>query len=66
MKFKVYVFCLSIDHTGENKNRFTLGYLAWRTITGRHQRVTFHTQVPYHGRCRVDGGFGNIKRLYRR
>ncbi|KAK3088694.1 hypothetical protein FSP39_022485 [Pinctada imbricata] len=51
---------------GENKNRYVLGYLSWRTLIGLHKKITLSMQVPYHGRCLVDAGFGHIKRLYRR
>ncbi|XP_056013929.1 uncharacterized protein LOC125667802 [Ostrea edulis] len=51
---------------GENKNRYVLGYLSWRTLLGLHKDITLSTQVPYHGRCLVDAGFANIKRLYHR
>ena len=33
---------------------------------GLHRRITLSMQIPYHGRCRVDAGFANIKRLYQR
>ena len=51
---------------GENKNRYVLGYLSWRTLVGLHKNISLSMQVPYHGRCLVDAGFGHIKRLYRR
>ncbi|XP_061192127.1 uncharacterized protein LOC133200324 [Saccostrea echinata] len=51
---------------GENKNRYVLGYLSWRTLLGLHNNITLSMQVPYHGRCLVDAGFANIKRLYHR
>eukprot|EP00105_Crassostrea_gigas_P036727 XP_019920875.1 PREDICTED: uncharacterized protein LOC109618083 [Crassostrea gigas] len=51
---------------GENKNRYVLGYLMWRTLMGLHHDIQLSMQVPYHGRCLVDAGFANIKRLYHR
>ncbi|XP_062578888.1 uncharacterized protein LOC134240830 [Saccostrea cucullata] len=51
---------------GENKNRYVLGYLMWRTLLGLHNEIRLSMQVPYHGRCLVDAGFANIKRLYHR
>ena len=51
--------------SGENKNRYTMAYFLWRTMNGLHQKITFHTQVAYHGRCLVDSGFAYIKKKYR-
>ena len=33
---------------------------------GLHRRINLSMQIPYHGRCLVDAGFANIKRLYQR
>lgn len=38
----------------------------WRTLMGLHHDIQLSMQVPYHGRCLVDAGFANIKRLYHR
>ncbi|XP_053389671.1 uncharacterized protein LOC128552653 [Mercenaria mercenaria] len=51
---------------GQNKNRYVLGYLSWRIMTQRHQKITYMMQLPGHTRCLIDAGFGNIKTLYRR
>ncbi|XP_053388734.1 uncharacterized protein LOC128551837 [Mercenaria mercenaria] len=51
---------------GQNKNRYVLGYLSWRVMTQRHQKITYMMQLPGHTRCLIDAGFGNIKTLYRR
>jgi hypothetical protein len=51
---------------GENKNRFSMAYLSWRTMNGLHRKICLHMQVAYHGRCLVDAGFGLLKKLYRR
>ena len=50
---------------GQNKNNYVIGYLAWRTITGKHQEVTLSFMHVEHTRCLVDGHFGLIKRIYR-
>ena len=38
----------------------------WRTLLGLHNEIRLSMQVPYHGRCLVDAGFANVKRLYQR
>ena len=43
-----------------------MGYLAWRTMTGRNQEIGYQMQLPGHAKCVIDGGFGKIKTLYRR
>ena len=51
--------------TGQNKNRYLIGYFTWRVMTGRHDVIEYHMQIPGHARCLVDSGFGNLKKLYR-
>ncbi|XP_053392666.1 uncharacterized protein LOC123542687 [Mercenaria mercenaria] len=51
---------------GQNKNRYVLAYLSWRTMTGRHRTIRYMMQLPGHTRCLIDAGFGTIKKLYRR
>ena len=50
---------------GQNKNNSVAGYLAWRTITGKHQEITLSFMRVGHTRCLVDGHFGLIKKIYR-
>ena len=50
---------------GQNKNRYVMGYLAWRVMTGLNKEITYMMQVPGHGRCLVDAGFAHLKRKYR-
>lgn len=50
---------------GQNKNRFILGYLAWRVLTGLHHDITLSFMRVGHTRCFVDGNFGLIKQTYR-
>ncbi|XP_060586615.1 uncharacterized protein LOC132742275 [Ruditapes philippinarum] len=47
---------------GQNKNRYTLAYLCWRVNRGLHE----HMAIPGHTKCLVDGGFGRIKKLFKR
>ncbi|XP_060577599.1 uncharacterized protein LOC132734769 [Ruditapes philippinarum] len=55
------------DNCGsQNKNRFMLAYLAWRIHMGLHDEITLLMGIPGHTKCLVDGGFGHIKKLYRR
>ena len=35
-------------------------------MTGLHRKISLHMQVAYHGKCLVDAGFGQVKKLYRR
>lgn len=57
--------CISMYVTGQNKNRYLIGYLVWRIMTGRNDSIEYLMQVPGHARCLVDGGFGHLKKLYR-
>ena len=50
---------------GQNKNRYVMGYLAWRVMTGLNKEITYMMQVPGHGRCLVDAGFAHLKQKYR-
>lgn len=51
---------------GQNKNRYIIGYLLWRVMTGRHEEIELMMQIPGHTRCLIDGGFALVKKLYRR
>ena len=50
---------------GQNKNRFVLGYFAWRVITGLNNEITLSFMRVGHTRCFVDGNFGLLKQCYR-
>lgn len=50
---------------GQNKNRFVMGYLAWRVIKGFNHDITLSFMRVGHTRCFVDGNFGLIKQCYR-
>ena len=58
--------CHADNCVGQNKNRYVIGYLAWRVITGKHQEITLSFMEVGHTRCLVDGHFGLIKKMYRR
>ena len=49
----------------QNKNRYVLGYLMWRVLTGRNKKITLSFMCVGHTRCMVDGDLGLIKKLYR-
>jgi len=51
---------------GQNKNRFVIGYFAWRVITGKHTQIHLSFMEVGHTRCLVDGHFGLMKKSYRR
>ncbi|XP_045182213.1 uncharacterized protein LOC123540944 [Mercenaria mercenaria] len=51
---------------GQNKNRYVIAYLSWRTMTNRHDNIKYMMQLPGHTRCLIDAGFGRIKQRYRR
>ena len=46
---------------GQNKDRYVLGYLMWRVLTGRNKTITHSFMHVGHTRCMVDV----IKKLYR-
>lgn len=52
--------------TGQNKNRFLLFYLAWRTMVGLHTKISFSFMVPGHTKFRPDAYFGLFKIAYRK
>ena len=60
------MFMFNINGSGQNKNRYVIGYLLWRVMTGRHDVIEYMMQVPGHARCLVDSGFASIKKLFRR
>lgn len=47
---------------GQNKNRFVLFYLCWRTLVGLNEEVMLTFMVAGHTKNVVDGAFGHIKR----
>ena len=57
--------CHADNCVGQNKNRFVIGYLAWRIITGKHKQLFLSFMEVGHTRCLVDGHFGLIKKIYR-
>ena len=58
-------YCHADNCVGQNKNRFLIGYFAWRVITGRHTQIHLSFMEVGHTRCLVDGHFGLIKKSYR-
>ena len=50
---------------GQNKNRYVVGYLVWRVLSGLNSSITLSFMRVGHTRCIVDGNFGLIKQLYR-
>ena len=51
---------------GQNKNRTTMAYFAWRVLKKLNTEITLSFMVVGHTRCAVDGCFGLIKKCYRR
>ncbi|XP_071486520.1 uncharacterized protein [Diadema antillarum] len=51
---------------GQNKNRFVMWYLAWRTLCGLHHEISINFMVPGHTKFSPDRGFGLIKHRYKR
>lgn len=51
---------------GQNKNRFVLFYLCWRTIVGLNEDVSLDFMVAGHTKNVVDGAFGHVKRKLKR
>lgn len=56
----------NFSFSGQNKNRYVIGYFMWRVMTGRHDSIEYLMQIPGHARCLVDSGFASLKKLYRR
>ena len=51
---------------GQNKNTTMMWYLAWRVITGQHDRIELNFMLPGHTKFRPDSYFGLFKKHYRR
>ena len=51
---------------GQNKNTTMMWYLAWRVITGQHDRIQLNFMLPGHTKFRPDSYFGLFKKHYRR
>ncbi|KAK6186745.1 hypothetical protein SNE40_006023 [Patella caerulea] len=52
--------------SGQNKNRFILWYMAWRTMHKLHSRIGLHFLIVGHTKFAPDWCFGLIKQKYRR
>ncbi|KAI0230529.1 hypothetical protein LSAT2_019139 [Lamellibrachia satsuma] len=51
---------------GQNKNRYMLFYLTWRTIHGLHQSIELNFMVAGHTKFGPDWCFGLLKQKFRR
>ncbi|XP_062616042.1 uncharacterized protein LOC134277748 [Saccostrea cucullata] len=51
---------------GQNKNKTTLHYLAWRCLSGLHRKIYLHFMIAGHTKCLCDSCFGMLKKYYRR
>jgi hypothetical protein len=51
---------------GQNKNCFVVNYFVCRILAGHHDEVFIHFMVKGHTKFSPDGGFGNIRMLYKR
>lgn len=52
--------------SGQNKNKYMLWYLAWRTLQGLHTSVTLNFMPPGHTKFAPDWCFGLLKQRFRR
>jgi len=52
--------------SGQNKNRFMIGYLAWRVLLGLHKEISLHFLITGHTKFAPDWCFGLFKRTFRR
>ena len=52
--------------SGQNKNRFVLNYLAWRTIHKLHDKITLNFLITGHTKFAPDWCFGLFKQRFRR
>nr|XP_022302539.1 uncharacterized protein LOC111110356 [Crassostrea virginica] len=51
---------------GQNKNKTTLHYLAWRCLNRFHKKINLHFMIAGHTKCLCDSCFGMLKKKYRR
>ena len=51
---------------GQNKNKTTLHYLAWRCLNRFHRKINLHFMIAGHTKCLCDSCFGMLKKKYRR
>ena len=51
---------------GQNKNRYTLWYFAWRIMRNLHSSITVNFMPPGHTKFAPDWCFGLLKRRFRR
>ena len=58
--------CTRIIAAGKIKNKSVLAYLAWRVIVGLNNEIELTFMRVGHTRCFVDGGFGLLKKRYRK
>ena len=52
--------------SGQNKNRYMLFYLIWRTMHGLHRNINLNFMVVGHTKFAPDWCFGLLKQKYRR
>ena len=52
--------------SGQNKNRFVLNYLAWRTNHKLHDKITLHFLITGHTKFAPNWCFGLFKQRFRR
>lgn len=52
--------------SGQNKNNFVIWYFLWRTLTGLNDKITLSFLIAGHTKFSPDGGFGLIKKLFRK
>ena len=50
---------------GQNKNKYVMWYMAWRTMCGLHEEMSVHFMVSGHTKFSPDRGFGLIKHVYK-
>ena len=60
------VFLNADNCCGQNKNNTMMQYLAWRVITGRHNKITLSFLVVGHTKFSPDWCFGLLKQKYRK
>ena len=60
-------YVLHADNCGrQHKNISVIAYLAWRVMTGLHEKISLSFMTAGHTRYLVDGCFGLLKQSYRR
>jgi len=60
------VYLQADNCVGQNKNKYVMWYLLWRTLNGLHKKITLSFMVKGHTKFSPDGYFGLFKIQYQK